>query len=196
MASVQDFKSKLIGGGARANQFMVKLNSPAGVNVNGAVLDSVRFLCKAASIPASTVDDIPLQYRGRTLHVAGERTFAPWTVSIYNDTTFGIRSWLENWSQTIQDHSSTFGTTTPLLYQANLEVHQLDRSGAGIRSYQFISAYPVEIGPIGLDYDQTNAIETFDVTFIYDYWINIPPVSDSGVSVTINTPVGSFPIPG
>ena len=55
-------------------------------------------MIKAAELPASNVGDIPVAFRGRILHVAGDRTFDPWTVTIINDVDFGIRSAMERWS--------------------------------------------------------------------------------------------------
>ena len=92
MANISDFKAQLIGGGARANQFQVQLTFPSFVSAGAAVGINAQFLCKAAQLPASTVENMPIYYRGRQVNFAGERTFAPWSVTIYNDTTFTIRN--------------------------------------------------------------------------------------------------------
>lgn len=135
-------------------------------------------------------------YRGRAVNVAGERTFAPWTVTIYNDTTFAIRNAMEQWSSGIQNLSSTNGRTNPGDYQVDLQVTQLDRNGAAIKVYKFVDAYPIEIGAIALDYDSANQVETFDVTFQYNYWLSNTggETSSVGVNASIDTPIGSFPI--
>lgn len=195
MANISDFKAQLIGGGARANQFRVELSFPSYVSAGPVIGLRAQFMCKAAQLPASTLDNIPLQYRGRSVNIAGERTFAPWTVSIYNDVDFGIRNAMEQWSNGIQQLSSTNGRTNPRDYQVDLQVHQLDRNGAIVKTYKFIDAYPLEIGAIALDFDSANTIETFDVTFQYNYWTSNTAESNGfGVNVAINTPIGSFPI--
>lgn len=196
MANISDFKSQLIGGGARPNQFRVELTFPSYVSAGPVVGLNAQFMCKAAQLPASTVENIPLQYRGRAVNVAGERTFAPWTVTIYNDTTFAIRNAMEQWSSGVQNLSSTNGRTNPSDYQVDLQVTQLDRNGAAIKVYKFVDAYPIEIGAIALDYDAANQVETFDVTFQYNYWLsNTGGETDGfGVSASVDTPIGSFPI--
>ena len=45
----------------------------------------MRFLVKAAEIPAANIGNIPVPFRGRVLPVAGDRTFDPWTVTVIND---------------------------------------------------------------------------------------------------------------
>lgn len=195
MANISDFKAQLIGGGARANQFRVELSFPSYVTAGPVVGLRAQFMCKAAQLPASTLENIPLQYRGRAVNIAGERTFAPWTVSVYNDVDFGIRNAVEQWSNGIQQLSSTNGRTNPRDYQVDLQVHQLDRNGAIVKTYKFIDAYPIEIGAIALDFDQANTIETFDVTFQYNYWTsNTAESGGFGVNVSVDTPIGSFPI--
>lgn len=186
MARISDFKAQLGGGGARANQFRVELAFPSYVGVSASVGTSAQFLCKGAQIPASTIDNMPVQYRGRVVNIAGERSFAPWTVSIYNDTNFGIRNAMEKWSDGIQKLTDTTGRTNPLDYQVDLLVHQLDRNGARLKTYRFVDAYPTEIGPIALDFDTINQIEVFDVTFTYNYWTTTE--SSGYVSINVELP--------
>jgi hypothetical protein len=196
MARISDFKAQMIGGGARANQFRVDLSFPAFVTAGTLIGINSQFLCKAAQLPASTIDNTQILYRGRQVNFAGERTFAPWTVSVYNDTTFAIRNALERWSDGVMNNAQTNGRTNPRDYQVDLLVHQLDRNGATVKTYRFVDAYPTEIGPIALDYDTNNQIELFDVTFTYNFWTSDTTGGTSafGVGVNINTPIGSFPI--
>lgn len=197
MANISDFKAQLIGGGARANQFRVELAFPSFVAAGPVIGLKSQFLCKGAQLPGSTVENIPLQYRGRAVNIAGERTFAPWTISVYNDTDFSIRNALEQWSNGIQSLTSTNGRVNPLDYQVDLMVHQLDRNGASVKTYRFIDAYPTDIGAIALDYDSANAVETFDVTFTYNYWTSTTATGGGfGVNASVDTPIGSFPIGG
>lgn len=196
MANIADFKAQMIGGGARPNQFYVQLTFPSYVGLGVVAGQQAQFLCRSAQLPASTIEPITTLYRGRPVQFAGERTFAPWTVSIYNDTTFNIRNALEVWQNGIQNYNTTLGKTSPSEYQVDLSVYQLDRSGAIIKSYKFIDAMPVNIGPIQLDFDQQNQIEQFDVEFTYNYFTsNTTSGAVAGVNVSVDTPIGTFPIP-
>ncbi len=163
MANISAFKAQMQGGGARPNQFRVLLTFP------GAPIGS-DFLCKSTTLPASTIEDITTMYRGRPVHFAGERSFAPWTVTVYNDTDFKVRSALEAWSSRILNYTATNGSTAPSSYYADLSVMQLDRNDQILKTYEFKDAYPISIGQIGLDYEANNQIETFDVEFVYNYF--------------------------
>jgi hypothetical protein len=195
MANIADFKAQMIGGGARPNQFRVELTFPSYVTLGVVAGARAQFLCKAAQLPASTIETLPVLYRGRPVNFAGERTFQPWTVTVYNDTTFGIRNALEQWQSGIQNYNTTNGRTNPIDYQVDLSVHQLDRNGAIIKSYKFVDAFPTTISAIGLDYEQQNAIEQFDVEFQYNFFTSATGAAAGfGVNVSIDTPVGSFPL--
>jgi hypothetical protein len=195
MANIADFKAQMIGGGARPNQFRVELTFPSYVTLGVVAGARAQFLCKAAQLPASTIETLPVLYRGRPVNFAGERTFQPWTVTVYNDTTFGIRNALEQWQSGIQNYNTTNGRTNPTDYQVDLSVHQLDRNGAIIKSYKFVDAFPTTISAIGLDYEQQNAIEQFDVEFQYNFFTSATGAAAGfGVNVSIDTPVGSFPL--
>jgi len=195
MANIADFKAQMIGGGARPNQFRVELTFPSFVTLGVIAGQRAQFLCRAASLPASTIETISIPYRGRPVNFAGERSFQPWTVSIYNDTTFNIRNALEQWQSGIQQYNTTNGRTNPTDYQVDLSVHQLDRNGATIKSYKFTDAFPTNIGAITLDYEQQNAIEQFDVEFVYNFFTsNEGAGANFGVNASISTPIGSFPV--
>lgn len=197
MASVSTFKAQLQGGGARPNQFRAFLSFPTWVTSGPIQGARAQFLCKSAQLPSSQIAPIEIAYRGRTINVAGERTFQPWTVTIYNDVDFGIRNAFETWQSGIQRYAATEGKTNPMDYQVDMEVHQLDRNGASLKVYKFTDAFPTSIGAIQLDYDAVNQIETFDVEFQYNYFTSNTGTdtdgSSFGVNVSIDTPLGTLP---
>ena len=160
LRKITDFKSKLIGGGARSNLFEVVLNFPSIAPASSEVLDKARFLVKAANLPASNISDITVPFRGRILHVAGDRTFDSWTITVINDTDFAIRSAMEAWMNAINRVSDNTGSTDPASYQADATVFQLDRSGETLRSYRFYDIFPTQVAPINLSYDTEGSQES------------------------------------
>ena len=119
LRKITDFKSKLTGGGARANLFEVVLTFPDAAAPDQVVLDKSRFLVKGANLPASNVQQIEVPFRGRILKVAGDRTFDSWTVTVLNDTDFAIRSAFEKWMNVINRMSDNTGLTNPAEYQSD-----------------------------------------------------------------------------
>ena len=182
---ITDFKSKLSGGGARSNLFEVVLSFPDAAPADANVLDKSRFLVKSAAMPASTVTPLPVAFRGRTLNVAGDRTFETWTITIINDTDFSIRSAFENWMNTINKVSDNTGITDPALYQADAFVYQLDRDGSTLRAYHFYDLFPTNMSSIPLSYD-TESIQEFSVEMQVLWWEAIKGDSAKAGGIDIN----------
>ena len=168
LRTISDFKSKLTGGGARANLFEVVLTFPDIVQPATDVLDKSRFLVKGARLPASNIAQIEVPFRGRALQIAGDRTFDSWTVTVINDTDFAIRSAFENWMNAINRLSDNTGLVNPADYQADCYVYQLDRDGQALRSYRFFDTFPTQVGPIELSYD-AQGIQEFTVELQVQY---------------------------
>ncbi len=169
MPNINDFKSRLRGGGARANQFKVTLPFPGYAAVGGETSD-MAFLCTATSTPASTVAEVAIPFRGRSLYVAGDRTFATWTTTVLNDTDFKIYRAVERWLNGINNMSDNEGIANPSDYQVDAFVDHLDRNGSTLKSWTFRGLFPTALPGIALNYGTNDAVETFDVTWRYQYF--------------------------
>lgn len=173
MAGIEDFKSKLTGGGARPNLFRVTLAWPGA---SGYDQEKTSFLIKGATLPSSIIGTIPLKFRGRELKIAGDRTFETWTITIINDNDMTIRNAFESWMNLINAHSANVSAYTganALQYGAQMQVEQLDRAENVTKQYTFVDAYPINIAAIDLNYDTTDAIEEFTVEMNYQYWTDV-----------------------
>jgi hypothetical protein len=196
--NISQFKSKLIGGGARPNLFEVNVTFPAGVNLgiqgDGAGSfdsENFRFLCKAAALPASSVTPIEVPFRGRILKVAGDRTFDVWTVTVINDENFSHRRAFEAWMQNVAQYGDSSGLTNPASYMGNAIVYQLGRTAAGtqgqgtasgpaniLAQYRFQDIFPTAVSAIDLSYETGDTIEEFTVEFQVQYFY--PEAAGSG----------------
>ena len=180
--SLSQFKTKLAGGGARTNLFEVSIPAfPPAVrefwgNGPGREGETFNFLCTAAQLPASTIAEINVPFRGRNLKVAGDRSIATWTVNILNDENFQLRTAFEIWMNAISKLDDATGVSNPSSYMTDAYVQQFGRGAtqastsnrgresAVLRTYKFIDIFPTEVAAISLDY-ATSDLERFDVTF-------------------------------
>jgi len=55
--------------------------------------------------------------------------------------------------------------------RADMFINQYGKDGSLLRAYQMVGAAPTNLEGIRLDWEQTNQIEVFNVTFSYDYWL-------------------------
>ena len=170
MAQIDDFKANLIGGGARANQFRVTITPPSGIAI-GLDVRRTSFLCTASNLPASTLGEIAVPFRGRNIYVSGDRP-APetWTTTFYNDTDFMIRNAMERWQNGINDYANNTGVTAPSDYQTDIFVEQLDRDDTTLKTYIFRACYPLTVAAIELSSAEATELETFEVTWRYQHF--------------------------
>ena len=173
--SIADFKGKLVGGGARPNLFEVTIPAlPEGIAWDG---DTFRYMCKAASMPASTIANIDVPFRGRIFKVAGDRTVDVWSITVINDEDFKLRNAFEEWMDLIAKLDNNLGATSPDAYMVDAEVFQLGRgstkastdSGGSdntvLKQYKFQSIFTTSLSAIDLSYDTGDTIEEFTVEF-------------------------------
>ena len=195
------FKGRMVGGGARSNLFECEMYFPDDAvpttTSKDALSDKVRFLVKAAQLPASTLTEIQVPFRGRQLKIAGTRTYANWTITVINDIDFDIRTAFERWSNLINKHEDNAGLVNPADYQQPMIVRQLGRASVSgpvpssevnlpvLKMYQFIGAYPVEVSGIDLSYDTQDSIEEFTVSMAYQWYDTMDPLAQTQVGTGV-----------
>ena len=193
--TLDSFKGRMIGGGARPNLFECELYFPEAAipldTSRSQLTDRARFLVKAANLPASNVAAINIPFRGRNLKVAGDRTFDIWTITVINDVDFGIRTAFERWMNLINKHEDNAGLTNPTSYQRDMFVRQLGRSGVTgttpssdtqvpvLKQYRFYGTFPTNVSAIDLSYDSTDQIEDFTVDLQVQWFDALDPGGNS-----------------
>jgi ketosteroid isomerase-like protein len=185
--SIEEFKAVLQGGGVRPTMFQVEMAFPDAVVVDPTQADNEgTYLIKAAQLPASTVGFVEVPFRGRKLKVSGDRTFEDWSVTVTNDVSFGLRKGFEKWSELVQNMNFALGANELNDYFASAVVRQLDRDGNQLRAYRFEGIWPTEVAAIGLDFDSTDTVEDFDVTFKVQYWSAIDAGDPLTSAIAVN----------
>lgn len=195
--NLDQFRNTLINGGARPALFEMELRWPANVITGPLATQLSRFMVRAAEIPQSAIPSVAVPYFGRKLQYMGDRTFAPFSVTIFNDENFAIRRALEEWMDRMSGHRSatsqyrqgnqTGGFTT------DLSVTQFGREGNRLRTYNFIGAFPTSLAAVPLDWDTTDQIETYTCEFTYQWWEvsgQIPTRDNPTVTVDVGVGIG------
>jgi hypothetical protein len=168
--NISSFKSSLVGGGARPNQFRARLIFPAFVSGGSAAARAGEFLCESTSLPASQLGVAAAMYRGRRVPLAGDRTFQAWQFTVINDSAFTIRNAFESWVHQINNVRDNTGIQDPALYSVDMGIDHLDRNDNVIKTYNFIGAFPVTVDAIQLGFGNNDQLETFSVTVEYVNW--------------------------
>ncbi len=165
-------------GGARPSLFDVTIQFPPGFIPDSIAVEKFTFTCRATSIPASTIGQVEVPYFGRTIKLAGDRTFADWNVTIMNDEDYVVRNTFESWHSSINTIVGNRKIEENNIYKSlDAQVTHFGKTGDAIKQYKFVRIFPVNVAEMALDWESTNQIQTFDVTFAYDYW---EPLNISG----------------
>ena len=187
--NINTFKTNgLVYGGARPSLFNVVLSVPPNIGISTTSVQKFSFMCKSAELPPFSVAPINVGYFGRKIKVAGDRIFTDWNVSVMNDEDFAVRSLFEMWSNSMNRLVSNVRDTAvdDEGYKADFQVNQYSKEGELLRQYTMTGAWPANIGAIALDWDSTNSIEMFPVSFSYD-WFEPSVESNSKAAGGINT---------
>jgi len=181
MASMTTFIGK-IGQGVKPNQFSVQIPFPPNLSFGGNAGDDLtNLLCKSAALPGSNLGVIEVPFRGRTIKIAGDRTFDTWSATFFNDKDMKTRAFFEAWLNSINSHDDNSSANPDLRsrgegsYAVDIKVDQLERGETAearnvIRSYDLRFAFPTSVSQIDLAYDSNDQIEEFTVEFQYSFW--------------------------
>ena len=198
--NVQEFRAQMNHDGARPNRFRCELTFPTYTGLSGAAQPKFTFMCRAASLPGDTVNQVPVYYFGRELKFAGDRVFPEWTVTIINDEDFVIRDAFERWMSGLNSHVANL--RAPEFekgdggYQQDGFVTQFAKVGDQIKRYRFVGMFPIDISPIELDWGANDMIEEYAVTFAYQWWEwaggTNGPTTDSVSTNPVQSPILPF----
>ena len=197
---INDFISN-IGQGVKPNMFAIDIQWPTGGLEGGTpgadgggesagLSDKtlIDVLCKSAALPASNLGVIEVPFRGRTVKIAGDRTFDTWTATFFNDKDMKIRSYFEQWLESMNTHEGNYSpnfipTREADGYMAEVKVKQLEKHGAEggqvLREYTLKHAFPTNVSQIDLAYDSNDQVEEFTVEWQYSYWTVSAPTASN-----------------
>jgi len=183
MPTLQSFRNDFKG--VRPNRFLVEASWPSGVQAS---TNDIYVYVKAADLPGSTIGQINVAWQGRVVKFAGERVYADWAINCYEsnisskDLRLAFERWMEkmdgrnshainynlvsNWKVRYSDVVAN-NTNTPAGNQSQIP-------GQFNKSITLHNCFPVDIGPITLNYDLADSFSEFTVQIAYDYWTPTP----------------------
>jgi hypothetical protein len=171
------FRAQLIGDAARPNLFQVILPFPSETDLRGDLgraSEKFSFFCRASQIPGATMGSVPVFYFGREIKIPGNKTFAEWTVTVFNDEDFAVRNVFERWMGEINSHRENLRADGMRQandgYASDGRVIQYAKTGEIIRQYKLIGLWPMDISPIDLDWGANDSLEEWTATLAYQWW--------------------------
>jgi hypothetical protein len=167
--SLINFKNSF-NGGTRPNRFEVFATWPSAVTSRPG--QSFKFKVVSASLPRAKINTIGIPYRGRTISYAGDRSYEPWIVGIYDDGE-SASTWraLNQWKEALDGHYNHKVANNDYSYsnlQTTWTVKQLGLNGNILRTINLYKCWPNVIGDISLNMGETNFV-AFNVSLTFDH---------------------------
>jgi len=173
-------------GGTRANRFLVSGGiglSETGQNTTATT--PIPFHIRSTFIPPITNITLELHGYGRKLHIPGDRQYAPWQISIYDDVettvatpggggTSAVASLWKKfsiWHNNINNHTTNSTTTeSPSYtnYKQTWKIDHLDLNGNSIKTFTMNGCWPKTVSAIDHNMTNRNFLNTFSVVMLYD----------------------------
>lgn len=166
--------------GTRPNRFVVNIGKPAGLEATLSPPTNLDLYVKAASAPGSSIGIIPTPWMGRVVKFSGERTYADWTIQVYDSSVNNtdLRTFFEGWIDKM-DSRNQHDIDYKLTANATVKWNDINAAtGVGVHGDQtnfksiitLRNAFPIDISLMELNYDLIDTFAEFTITLAYDYW--------------------------
>ena len=160
-----------------ANELETTFKSSAEmISVQKANARRVQAFCSAIAMPERTVEMKEVKHHGPAYKIAIDYKSADITATFYADKFLRERSYFELWQKAAfsnQSHNFNFYDN----YVSDVNIFQLGQFASRNErddityAVKLFDCFPKIIGPVTYSYDN-NAIQTFEVTFTFRYWVN------------------------
>jgi len=180
--NLSSFKTAFAGG-TRANRFLVSGGiglSETGQNTTATT--PIPFHIRSTFIPPITNITLELHGYGRKLHIPGDRQYAPWQISIYDDvettaatpgggSVASLWKKFSIWHNNINNHTTnSTATESPSYtnYKQTWKIDHLDLNGDIIKTFTMNGCWPKTVSAIDHNMTNRNFLNTFSVVMLYD----------------------------
>jgi hypothetical protein len=136
----------------------------------------VQAFCNSISMPDRTIETKEIRHHGPAYKTAFDYKSNDITATFYCDKFLRERSYFELWQAAVfslKSHNYNFYDN----YVSDVNIFQLGQFASRNErddityAVKLFECFPKTIGPVTYSYDN-NAIQTFEVTFTFRYWVN------------------------
>ena len=209
--NVAVFKSQIdsAGGLSTSNKFIVTIMPPqwlisgaseeikARMEIDANVTSTMSFFCDSTNLPGkslTTMDYLPQGF-GATHKMQYGITQAPITLTFLMDANQKIMKFFQLWLQEIVNTGSSFDGILASYkdrldhefsyksnYATTLTIDVFAADGESRMTYEFLDAYPVQIGDVALGWEQNDTISKLPIEFTYSTYTTLRRETPTKVS--------------
>ena len=136
----------------------------------------VQAFCSAIAMPDRDIQTKEIRHHGPAYKIAFDHKSADIQATFYTDKFLRERSYFELWQSAVYSNQSNNYNFYDN-YVSDVNIYQLGQFASRNErddityAVQLYDVFPKTIGPVEYNYE-ANAVQTFNVTFTFRYWIN------------------------
>lgn len=172
--NINGFKN-VVQGVQRSSLFTVEFDKTTSGTMVPSFFNSekIKFVISSASVPASTVGQVKVNYMGRQLNYPGDRTeTGSWNTKLILNNQWNIYAALLRWSVAINHPTdNTAESNDASALWANATVKLYSSVGEENAAFTLYDVFPLTVPEINLDWQ--NSSQPLDVTvqWSFNYWL-------------------------
>lgn len=131
----------------------------------------VTAMARSTQLPQASMQNTTVPFQGMNLNLGTTPTFDDWSCTFLCDEAHELRRLFLKWYSLIYDVGTGLTGHSNSYKSDKMGIAQLSRNNIKVATVNLVGGYPTTIGPIELSQEVGNGVETFQVTFKYDYYI-------------------------
>jgi hypothetical protein len=132
--------------------------------------ETITAMARTTTLPAMNHSSLPVWYRGLAMKIDNRPEFTEWNVNFLCDEAHGFRNVFLKWMASAYSVQTLTNVAHNVYKKDGLSVSQLASDGSITSTAIFMGAFPTNVGEINLS-QEGGEVETFQVTFTYDYYL-------------------------
>ena len=132
--------------------------------------DKLTAWARSTTLPSKEHETLNVPFRGLDMKIDSKPTFAPWTVTFLADEAHTLRNTFAKWMAEAYNITNLENVSHTVYKSDAVRAYQLDSKGKEQVGFHLFGAFPSTVGQIDVN-QEGGAVQTFDVTFTYDYFI-------------------------
>jgi hypothetical protein len=134
-------------------------------NLNLSNLEKIQNFVRTANFPFHTFEKTDSFYNGKSHGSIHKVDYDPIPITFNLDTENHVKRFFIEWSKLIMDENRNFGYKDD--YVGRITIILLDRNGNEKAEAVLEDAYPLNIDPVSLSYDENDSINQATISFSF-----------------------------
>lgn len=182
--NISEFKSR-IGNLVRPNIFSVRMVKVpkilTAMSYSTSNLSDMEFRCERAEIPGKSIATVDETGPGPTLKLPYDTTYNDMQLTFICSEDMFERRFFESWMDEIVALPGSHGYGGMIRYyddfalDSTLQISQAGSDGKSVLWYNLYHAFPIQMSPMTLAWEESNTYQRFTVTMSYRYHVMIEP---------------------